>query len=149
MHVPLTDFGQSVALKEEQPPGPSQPHSPSLSQLHLPWEATRTGEGPLLCANAGDTDLTGRQCEKESDCISLMTHAHGRRGVSLVTALLHRPRARGEMPPSYCNCCISSSSQSSLLWLQPCFLGEDRWAHLHSSVQLLCVKRQRCLETLW
>lgn len=86
IHVPLITLLQSVALKEEQPPGLSQSHSPSLNQLHLPWEATRMGEGPLLCASLVDRDLTGRQCEKGVDCISLVTHTYGRRGVSLVTA---------------------------------------------------------------
>jgi len=68
------DFQQLVALKEEQPPGPSQPQSPSLSQLHLPLEVRRMGEGPLLCTSLTDMNLTRRQCEKGVDCTSLMTH---------------------------------------------------------------------------
>lgn len=70
IHVSLMDFQQLVALKEEQSPGPFQPHSPSLNQLHLLWEATRMGEGPLLCTSLVDTDLTERQGEKGIDCIA-------------------------------------------------------------------------------
>lgn len=70
IHVPLMDFQQLVALKEEQPPDPFQPHSPFLNQLHLPWEARRMGEGPLLCTRLVDMDLTERQGEKGIDCIT-------------------------------------------------------------------------------
>lgn len=107
------------------------------------------GEGPLLCTSLVDMDLTGRWCEKGVDCISLMTHTHGRRGAILVTALLHWSWVGEETPLSYCNCCIRESSQALCSGCSHGSLGRVGGHLLHSSLQLLCVKRQRCLETRW